>query len=261
MICLPAISLTIMSWRKISTRFDGAACTICGNRWSRSYSREEERLLRVGDVHDVDVGAFLVVDDHRIRLVAGVPGEDAVDLVRRLLACAGHRLVSHTLGERRRGGRLRHVVDVHAAEAGLVLAHLVVRDEDVAGERGRRDRKRLHALARVAALLGADEGDLLRARRILDVDDVDAVVLAGDDAPRGEIGVSLVDAHVRDLLRDDVLQLQLAHELHVRRRALREQMPLVRAVLVRVAGAVLDDDAAVLEHDYGRRGRDRNGDR
>ncbi|MGH9290614.1 MAG: hypothetical protein ACRD0V_20345 [Acidimicrobiales bacterium] len=49
---------------------------------------DQTRLLGVGDVDDVDIGALLVVDDHRVGLGAGVPGEDAVDLIGGLLARA-----------------------------------------------------------------------------------------------------------------------------------------------------------------------------
>ncbi len=38
MTCRPSICFTTMSCRKISTRLLGAACAICGNNWSRSYS-------------------------------------------------------------------------------------------------------------------------------------------------------------------------------------------------------------------------------
>ncbi len=47
---------------------------------------DHRRLLGVRDVDDVDVRPLLVVDDDGIRLRSGVPREDAVDLVRVLLA-------------------------------------------------------------------------------------------------------------------------------------------------------------------------------
>ncbi|CAA9407332.1 MAG: hypothetical protein AVDCRST_MAG55-1090 [uncultured Rubrobacteraceae bacterium] len=86
------------------------------------------------------------------------------------------------------------------------LALLVVAEEDAAGELGRGDVDGLDALARVAARIGADKLHLPRVLRVAEVDDVDAVVLAGDRAPRGQVGIAHVDTDARDLLRHDVLE-------------------------------------------------------
>ncbi len=65
--------------------------------------------------------------------------------------------------------------------------------------------------------------------------------------------MAVEDADVGDLLRDDVLELELTDEGDVADFALGMQMPCGVAVLVGVAGAVLNGDAPV--------GRSRIGDR
>ena len=83
-----------------------------------------------------------------------------------------------------RAARARDVVDVQPAEAGLVLARLVVGDEEVAGER-RRCRCGVAwtpspgALPSFAGMKATSFG----RGGVPDVDDVDAVVLAGRRRP------------------------------------------------------------------------------
>ncbi len=201
--------------------------------------RGQERLPRVGYVHDVDIGALFVVHDDRVRLGTRVPREDAVDLVGVLLALAVDGEVADALRQRGRVLRVGDVVDVHPAEAGLVVALLVVADQDVAVEGGRVDVQGLDALTGVAALLGADEGDLARRGRVLDVHDVHAVVLARHGTPRGDVGIALEDADVGDLLGHDVLQPQLADQGDVATRPFGMKVTLGVTVLVGVASGVL----------------------
>ena len=199
--------------------------------------------MRVGDVDDVDVLALLVVNDDRICLVAGVPCEDAVGLVRVLLALTVHREVTHTHGQRSGVPRIGDVVHVHPAEAGRVPALLVVGDQDVAGELRCVDVQGLDTLAWVAALFGLDEGNLFRVLHVGDVHHVHAVVFAGLHAPGGEVGVVLEDPDVGYLLRDDVLQPQLAD--HVDVLLGRREVPGGLPVLVRVTGSVGHPQASV----------------
>ena len=176
---------------------------------------DQFRLLRIRDVDDVDITTLFVVDDHRIRLVAGIPGKHTVGLVGGLLALAVHRRVAVALGPRRRMRRICDVINVEATETSVVIALLVVGDQDVTGKRCRRDRQRLHALARITALLGTDEGNLLGRCRVADVDDVDTVVLARLPAPGSEVGVTVVDTDVGDLSRHDILESELRNQLNV----------------------------------------------
>jgi hypothetical protein len=104
----------------------------------------------------------------------------------------------------------------------------------------------------IAALLRRDEGNLARVRRIGDVDNVNAVVLAGHDAPRAEEGVVAVgrDADVGDPLRHNVLEPKLAHQVDVLVRG--RQMAGRVAVLVGVALLVPRSHAAVSGDELGR---------
>ncbi len=185
-----------------------------------------------------------------------------MDLVGRLLALALGRRIADADSERSGLLRVRDVVDVHAAEAGLVLADLVVRHEDRAGELGRRDVDGLYALPGVAALLGGDERRLARRIGVGDVDDVDAVLGAGLPAPGGQKGRVPIggDADVGDLALLDVLQRELADDLNgVALR--RGQVARGTAVLAEVALFEARQRAAIREQQLvvGHGGRCREG--
>src|SRR6266545_3765361 len=108
MTCRPPISFTTMSCRNTSTRLLGAACRICGNISSRSNSAVRNAFF--GLVMSMMSTSLFAVHDDGVGLVAGIPREHAVDLVRGLLALAVDREVADTLGQRRPVLRIRHVV-------------------------------------------------------------------------------------------------------------------------------------------------------
>ena len=172
--------------------------------------------------------------------------EEETMAVRAFLALARHRRVTDTDGKRCWTGRLGDVVDVHAAEAGRLVALLVVGDQDVAGEVLGADAHRLHTFTGSAALLRRDEPDLVRCRRVPDVDHMDAVLGAALATPCGEVRIAVEHADVGDLARLDVLQFEFAHDFDVRlaRREVSVVATVLRVVMtVRRAGVV---DGAVV---------------
>ncbi len=158
----------------------------------------------VADVKDVDVGRFFIVDEHRVGLTVGVPGEGAVDLVRvgRPLGQAVNGQVTEVLDQWMGVGRVGDIPKRHAAPV-VVSATLVVVDQHVTPEAGRVDVDDLNSFTDVGLFVGGDETDLDGVGRVGNVDDVHAssVVLAlavGSREEAGEVGKVAKDRDVGD---------------------------------------------------------------
>ncbi len=211
----------------------------------------EERVPRVGDVHDVEVGELLVVDEDGIGTPVEVvrPGEDAVRLVRLIVHPARRvREVARMLHEQLRVCRVADVPDVdpaagprlgrrRRARAGLVLV-----DEEHAVEVLVLQAKRVGALARVVERGGLHERarHLERVLRIRHVDDVGAGALARRVAEGGQEGVLAVRGNVSDAAVVPgpgwIGHLGLADELDAL--ADRGQVPFGHSVLTRFGDAL-----------------------
>ncbi len=183
---------------------------------------------RIRDVQDVDVSDLLVVRHHHVRLARcrrvrsrHVPGEgavhgvDAVDVRR-----DGRRRVADAADELHRRERIADIPQRHAALSRQArVTDLVVVDEDVAREVGRRHVNDVDAFPHIRVRVRRDEADLGWAGRVGDVHDVDARALrAGPSralrAERAQVGVVPERPDVADAACD-VRQLDLADELDV----------------------------------------------